>query len=411
MSILNASGGNSFTYADSANIDAFSRLRVSNPTNIFRTQCQYDADPLRLEAGSTGQGATPAHQSSSRRVKLACDVGTGTSYIQSYEYIAYQPSKSQFIAITGLLDTAVDGAVVDVGYGDAANGIFYRQNGTSGLQMVLRSSTSGIAEETVVNQADWNLNTLESGSVVLDEEKVFILIIDLQFLGMGRVRVGFDIDGVIYYVHEFLNANVLTTPYMQTATLPISMVLTSTNTASEKACYFKCAAVNSEGGFEFQSGYRFATPEATVTAGDATRTHILSIRPKTTFKSLTNRSTFVLKDISLIVTGANHVMWELCVGASFSVAPTWASINAQHSAFDYGTAGTLSGVVGPVIASGYLPATNQSKTSSTASTSQAVPITLDRSGAQRALGTLSLLVKGIGGTSATRASFGFEEIR
>ena len=38
---------------------------------------------------------------------------------------------------------------------------------------------------------------------------------------MGRVRCGFDVAGVIYYAHEFLNANVLAVPYMQTASLPI----------------------------------------------------------------------------------------------------------------------------------------------------------------------------------------------
>ncbi len=63
---------------------------------------------------------------------------------------------------------------------------------------------------------------------------------------MGRVRVGFDIDGVIYYAHQFLNANNLSVPYMQSATLPIRMVVTSTSSGSTKTSYFKCATVQSE---------------------------------------------------------------------------------------------------------------------------------------------------------------------
>jgi hypothetical protein len=31
---------------DSANLDAFSRLRVSNPVTLFSAQTQYDADPI-----------------------------------------------------------------------------------------------------------------------------------------------------------------------------------------------------------------------------------------------------------------------------------------------------------------------------------------------------------------------------
>jgi hypothetical protein len=116
---------------------------------------------------------------------------------------------------------------VDVGYFDSANGIILRQNGASGLQIVRRTSTSGLVVEEVVDQANWNLNT----STYFNEANSFIFIIDLQFLGMGRIRCGFDRDGIIEYFHEFLNANEMAVPYMQTATLPIQMLLTATATA------------------------------------------------------------------------------------------------------------------------------------------------------------------------------------
>ena len=45
---------------------------------------------------------------------------------------------------------------------------------------------------------------------------------------VGRVRIGFDIDGIVYYAHEFLHANVLTIPYTQTLNLPIRGQLTTT---------------------------------------------------------------------------------------------------------------------------------------------------------------------------------------
>lgn len=74
---------------DGANLDAFSRLRTSHPTGLFSAQCQYDHDPLLYEVGTTGSGTTPAHNANTRMVALAC-TGTGTSFIQSYEYIPYQ---------------------------------------------------------------------------------------------------------------------------------------------------------------------------------------------------------------------------------------------------------------------------------------------------------------------------------
>ena len=404
-------------YSDTGSLDAFSRLRTSNPQTLFSTQCQYNAAPLQMESGNTGTGVAPTHSADTRMVALSATAGSGTSFMQSYEYIPYEPGKSQFIAITGVLGNGVANTTVDVGYFDASNGVIFRQNGTTNLQLILRTSTGGSVSDTnIVAQSSWNIDTLDgngASGINLDVTKAFILIIDLQFLGMGRVRVGFDIDGVIYYAHEFLNANNLAVPYMQTATLPIQMLLTASSSADTKTCYFKCATVASEGGDELSvKGFQFSTPEASVTAGSGTRTHLITIRPKTTFNSITNRETFILNDINIAVTGSNTVYWELVLGATFSVAPTYANVNTTNSAYEYATGGTFSSLTGGiVIASGYTVASASTKTGIAAKVSQRYPITLNRAGAVRTLGTLTLLVTGIGGTSATRGSINFSEIR
>jgi hypothetical protein len=400
---------------DSPSLDAFSRWRTSEPIGLFSSQSQYDLDPLQYEVGATGTGVSPLHSANTRMIALSCTAGNGTSYIQSYQYIPYQAGKSDESLETYVLTEGVAGAVVDVGRFDASNGIFLRQNGISGLQIVRRTSTSGSVVDTAVDQADWNLDKLNGtgkSGINLDVTKAQISIRDLQFLGMGRVRVGFDIDGIIIYAHEFLNANNLSVPYMQTATLPVQMLITATGTATTKTAYFKCASVSSEGGFATDLGYPVSTPEGTVTAGNGTRTPILAIRPRTTFNSLTNRSLFVLNDVDILVTGNNPILWELCVGVTYSAPPTYGNINATYSAYEYGTGGTYSTLSsGLVIASGYCPATASTKQAVKEQTSQRYPITLNRAGAVRDMGTLSLLVTGIGGTSASRATMNFIEIR
>lgn len=345
----------SFGIADGANLDAFSRLRVSDPVTLFSSQCQYDADPLLFETGATGTGSAGSHSANTRMVALACTAGTGTSFIQSYEYVPYQAGKSQLIFVTGLLDTGVAAVTVDVGLFDASNGLFLRQNGASGLQLVRRTSTSGSVVNTTVDQSSWNLDKLDgtgASGITLDVTKVFILVIDAQFLGMGRVRVGFDIGGTIVYVHEFRNANVLTVPYLQTLSLPVQMLVTATASGSTKTAYFKCASVSSEGGLSTDLAYDFATPQQTVLAASGSQTHILSLRPRTTFNSITNRSRIVLTTVSILA-GANPVRWDLCIGSTFSAGPTYGNVNATHSASEYSSAvGTLSGA-GLVVASGY----------------------------------------------------------
>ena len=405
--------GNAVRIKDGPNLDAFSRLRTSHPSGLMAVQNQYDAEPLIMEAGATGTGVSPTHNADNRMVSLTCTAGSGTSFVQSYEYVPYQPGKSQLAFITGRLEEGVAGAVVDVGLFDSKNGIFFRQNGTTN-QVVRRTSTSGTTVDNAVSQDAWNLDALDGtgkSGLTLDVTRVFILVIDAQFLGMGRVRIGFDIDGEIVYVHEFLNANLISVPYMQTLSLPVQMLLTATSTASSKTCRFKCASVSSEGGRETHHGYEFATPEMTVTAASGAQTHILSVRPRTTFNSIENRSEFRLDSVEVLVTGANEVLWQLCVGSTFSAGPTFANINATYSAFDYtSVVGTLS-AAGIVIHAGYCAATNQVKETISKEVADHYPLTLDRAGAVRANGTLSLLVTGIGGTSATRALMNFTEIR
>jgi hypothetical protein len=406
-SLIGSGGAVPTAIFDGANLDAFSRLRASNPSSLFSVQCQYNEAPLVMESGTTGTGVAPVHSINDRMVKLRATSGTGTSYIQSFQYVPYQPGKSHLICITGVLGAGVAGATVDVGYFDADNGIFLRQNGTSGLQIVRRTKTSGSVVEEVVSKVNWNINP----SIQFDESKSFILIIDLQYLGMGRVRCGFDADGEVKYFHEFLNANAMAVPYMQTATLPVQMLLTATATALAKDCYFKCAAVSSEGGlavFEDFS-FSFATPDLSVTAGSGARTHLVSLRPKTTFNSITNRETLFIESIDMIVTGNNPVFWELCIGQAITGA-AWANVNTASSAFEYGT-GTISGSPTAVISSGYVAATAGSKSDVSKTLSVKYPVTLDRSGAVRINGTLSLVVTGLGGTSATRGVINYKEIR
>jgi hypothetical protein len=412
------------SYSDTGSLDAFSRLRTSTPEDLFSIQSQYDTNPIEMETGNTGTGVAPSHSSSTRMVELSCTAGTGTSFIQSYQYFPYQPGRSQFIAITGVVGTGVANTTVDTMYGDANNGIIFRQNGTTNLQLILRTSTGGsVSDANIVAQSAWNIDKLNgtgASTVNLDITKAFILVIDLQFLGMGRVRLGFDIDGVIYYAHEFLNANNLAVPYMQSATLPIQMLVTSNASAAPKTAYFKCATVQSEGGDLQGFGFPFSTPETTATAGNGTRVPLLAIRPKTTFNSITNRELFVLNNFTIVNTGTtNDIFWELVVGGNYS-GQTFADVNTTYSGFEYtsvpGAYTNLTG--GLVIASGYAAhgtgggaLVTPVIVATPAIQSMRYPITLNRAGAVRALGTLTLLVTGIGGTSTCRASFNFKEIR
>ena len=395
---------------DSANLDAFSRLRISNPTNVFDAQMTYDLKPTLYEQIVTGAGAAIAHDATNRMAGMtfaATTVG-GKAYMQTYEYFSYQPMKSQLIAVTFNMIEQVANALKFAGYSDGVNGIEFQNTGTAN-QIVIYSGTT-LGAQTILQSA-WNLDKLDgtgSSGITLDITKAQILIIDFQALYVGRVRVGFDIGGNIIYVHEFSHANSVVYPYIQSANLPIrcGMVATGTTTTTMK---FICAAVASEGGQDNTSSFNFSQTRG-VSAGNATETHLFSLRAKPTFNSITNRSRIIIEDFQISVTGANPVWWKLVIGQALTT-PSWTDVNATYSATQYDQTGTLSGSPAIVIRQGYVPATVQVKDSVTNLVTSRYPLALDSTGTNRNLGQIGILVQGIGGVSQCYGALNWREIQ
>jgi hypothetical protein len=397
--------------ADSPSIDAFSRWRVSNPTGLFDAQFTYNLNNLLFEQVTAGTGAAIAHDATNRMAVMtfASTPTGGQAYMQSYEYFRYQPGKSQLIFLTfNMIETAAN-CIKFAGYSDGANGIEFRLNGTAPQIAILSDTDKG---DDIKAQADWNLDTMDgtgASGITLDFTKVQILVIDLQALYVGRVRVGFDVGGIVYYAHEFNHANVDTVPYIQTVNLPVRCGMTCSDTVST-TMDFICCSVISEGGSDSTAARTFGV-EGDGTAGSGTRAHILSLRPKTTFNSLTNRTSFALDSVTVGNAGGRLVFWELVLGQAITGTTTYTDCNATYSAFEYNTAGTISGSPAIVIASGYV-GQNSGASTATRTLLNRYPITLNAAGtAARALGTLSLIATGIGGTSAVRVTFNWAEIR
>lgn len=396
-----------FGISDGPNLDAFSRLRVSTPVGLFDSTFQYDLQPLLYHAITANSG-TIAHTAAYASAKLStAAVASSSATLQSKQYHRYIPAKSQLVVMTQIMGTAVAGITRRAGYFDDNDGIFLEQNGTTDVALVRRTSTSGSPVDNRVVQTSWNLDPLNGtgpSGVTLNLANASILIIDLQWLGMGRVRVGFDIGGIIIYVHEFLNANVLTVPYMKTANLPVRWSA-SGNGVSDM--YATCATVISEGGTEFDRGFLFSHSSGTISAGSGTRTPIVAIRPAATFNSIVNRIQINPESFSGLILGNNPVLWEV-VYAPTITGGSWVSAGAA-SAVEYNiTATSMSG--GNDTDSFFGPATASvvSAIASTVTTSR-LPITLDQSGANPIV--LCLAASGIGGTSDVRGSITWRELR
>jgi len=355
------------SFSDSASLDAFQRLRTSSPFTQFDWTNQYSpataANQQQWDVAVVGSGAVNV-QANKCLVRLTTG-GTTSTWAATYQtkhHLIYQPGKSRFVAMTFVLGATATNSTFEIGYAGVNDGIlFQRVTGASTTTNYItrRTFTSGSIVDNQVAQSSWNLDKLDGTGAsgrTISFLTTNILIIDLQFLGVGRVRVGFDIDGEVFYAHEFLNANVLTLPYMSTGSLPLRAKVINTGTsAGTLTADFICATVISEGGIEGSRANQFSASNGIVQITTGTSLlPIISIRPATTFNSNTFRG-HILPVSSECIVGTNTHEYQIIHNATLGGGTSWAAVDSTYSAAEVDIASTtISG--GIVVDRGYITA-------------------------------------------------------
>lgn len=310
---------------DGAETDPFGRLRVSNNHLLLSSQLTYDLLPLVWETSTVGGLSSVVHLPNESSALLTAGVTAGDKAVrQTKRYWLYRAGQGHSIAMTfaGL------GQTTDyrkrVGYFDANNGVFLEVTGTE-VALVLRTSTSGSPVDTRVLQDDWNGDKFKGSGpsgVTIDFAKAQILVIDLQWLGVGTVRVGFDVGGLVY-AHTFENSNLNPTVYMRSGSLPCRYEIECTSNSEGGASMRQiCTSVVREGGNEeegFLSSY--TTSVATPLGATTTPQSALSIRLRS------SHIRGFLRPLSAELTNltSSKMRWEVVLNPTLTGALTWAN--------------------------------------------------------------------------------------
>ena len=252
----NRAGVQAVDLADSWHADAFGRLRVSDIYSVFDSKLIYDLQPSWWEDTVSGAGAAVTYNAARSSATLTTGATTAANKAerQTRRYFQYVPGKSLVVFLTGVIGNGVTNCRKRWGYFDSNNGVFFQQDGDT-ISVVRRSDVGsvGTPTEDEVEQAAWNIDPLDGtgpSGIELDLTQANIFVIDLQWLGVGRVRMSVDIDGEIVPCHEFLNANALTSIYMRAADLPVRYSITNTGTATGTGSMeVICTSVAQEGGY------------------------------------------------------------------------------------------------------------------------------------------------------------------
>lgn len=265
-------------------IDSFGRLRTSNPKTIFMSQ-NIGAEDGKFDTQIIGTANT-VYSVTESTVLMNVSTNNNDAVIrQSKAAIPYQPGKSCQVMISFVMDEPKANLVQRVGYFDESNGIYLENDGETN-NLVLRSNTTGTLVETRIPQDEWNFDTFDGTGYPhqtntdklnkeLDVSKGNILWLDLEWLGVGDVRIGFVVDGIPYVAHVFHGDNRNTTTYMTTACLHVRHEIRNVGTtASSSTMRQICSAVMSEGDFNIQGkiegtgrGFTIAAADTLATAG------------------------------------------------------------------------------------------------------------------------------------------------
>lgn len=350
-------------------LDAFGRLRVSNPYTLFDSQSRFAADPQYSYVVS-GSGAT-AYQTNKSSVNLTVGTAVGKALAQTFRVFPYQPGKSLLILQTFSMAAQQTNLVQQIGYFSAQNGIYLEASGTgsTGISLNVRTFTSGSVVNTSVAKGSWNVDNFDGNGpsgITLDLTKTQIFWIDVEWLGVGSVRTGFVINGIFYTAHVFNNANVQSFVYMTTAILPLRYYIEATGTVTgTPSLQMICSSVISEGGYE-QTGQPYFASKATDTTATTSYVPIVSIRINSSY-----RGAIVIPagaSFMSTATGTNYYTIGLVKNATLTGA-TWASSMAA-SQVDVDTAATAmtAPTADQIIQIDYSASSNQAKASFAAGT-------------------------------------------
>jgi hypothetical protein len=226
-------------------------------------------------------------------------------------------------------------------------------------------------------------------------------------LGVGTVRLGFIINGEFVHCHSFHHANLITSTYITTASLPLRYEITNTNTtASSSTLKQICSTVLSEGGYELRGlqqaiGTTITAPHNLTTAG--TFYPVISLRLKSTALD----AIVILTALSMLGVSSTDYLWRV-VATATTTGGTWVSAGASSSV-EYNLTGTAT-TGGRILAQGYFSSSNQSSAPIDILKEALFSFQLERDGLTNTPYELSLVLTAAAGNSTVHASMDWEEI-
>ena len=329
--IADLSGQSVVAYQPPMSLDAFGRLRVSNPYTLGDYKHVYGLNTNFFDASFNGGSITFEPYKSCALLDSSVN-STGYAIHQTKIYHNYLPGKSQYVYSTFCFLASATNVTKRSGYFDASNGIFLELQDAS-LNFCIRSDASGgVLTLESAPQSTWNIDKCNGTGLSgfnLDITKAQIFFTDFEWLGVGKVRCGFiNEKAELIIAHEFRHANSVTYPYMRTPNLPIRCEVRNTGipTGITKMRQI-CSTVMSEGGDsnvgQLWSNLITNLPEYNVT--NSTSFPIMALRLKSQYQGYENRMFAIITQYNMVSDTAAYYRFIKVPDSTYLSNTSWVS--------------------------------------------------------------------------------------
>jgi len=286
-----------------AQLDAGSRLRVSQLNSLLDVKQIHDEQPLFIDREGTGTQVYNGKEGTTMSV-------TSGQYAiaQTFQRAPYFSGKSQIGEIT--FDSCENQANVTkrVGYFSSGilapydsdkDGIWFEADGTDYRLMIQNEGT----EMLNVVQADWNIDT----APWFDPSKFNVMIFQFLYLGGTAIKIGFFDEGIPKWVHQYNHAGLKDGAFVKTPQQPVRYEIRSTGGSGSMTQI--CMQVSSEGSTSETGVTRISESENFQGNISGTYYGVIGIRLKFAYRDVR----VALESLFLNARTNDDFFWYICV--------------------------------------------------------------------------------------------------
>ena len=328
-------------FGDNSSVDAFGRLRVSSPITLFDSKVLHQKTTLDYNEALSGS-ATIGFVEGDSLVQYNTTNQNDYAIRQSNLRFNYQPGKSNLGLFSCLLSAETD-VVKRVGFFQGASAAPYEPTDGAWFEMTqngpyfVTKKTKGTSFTSSTPQSAWSIDKFDGtgpSGINLDFTKAQIIAMDYEWLGIGRQRFGFVVNGQLLYAHYVSHLNGLTAPYISYPNQPVRYELRQQGSTPGSMKQI-CASVINEGADQQPLG-TLCTVNLSSTVSCATTgwTFVIGVRTNPSYPNTVS----MLRTAEILNTSTNadcmFKIFNYDVSFSNGSTPTWTNIpntNLQYA--------------------------------------------------------------------------------